>query len=90
MKKAISKKDLQRYRKKLRQILQVLQDLNKRKKNILEMNQIKINQIECEPEVVCLHKNQVIKVLATYCTCEVTTLFCEDCGEQLTEEKWEV
>lgn len=53
------------------------------------MNQEEINQIECEPEVVCPHKSQEIKVLAEYCTCEVTAVFCEDCGEQLTEEQWD-
>lgn len=53
------------------------------------MTQEEINQIECVYEVVCPHKNQVIKVLAVYCTCEVTAIFCKDCGKQLTEEEWE-
>lgn len=53
------------------------------------MTQKETNQIACECEVVCPHKKQNIKVLAVYCTCEVTAVFCEDCGKQLTEEQWE-
>lgn len=40
--------------------------------------------------VPCPHENKVKKVLQVYCTCEVTAVFCQDCGEQLTEEQWEV
>lgn len=36
----------------------------------------------------CFHPNQVLKVLAVYCTCEVTAVFCKDCNQQLTKEEW--
>lgn len=63
------------------------------------MTQEEINQIECFPETVdnkppttatdCPHKNRFTKLLGVYCTCEVTAVFCKDCGQQLTEEEWD-
>ncbi|MFK8302658.1 hypothetical protein ACI75Y_07075 [Capnocytophaga stomatis] len=38
----------------------------------------------------CKHKRKTLRVLHIFCTIEVTAVFCEKCGKQLTKEKWEV
>ena len=38
----------------------------------------------------CPHKHQVLRTIGGYCTVEITAVFCQDCGKQLTEAKVEV
>ena len=38
----------------------------------------------------CPHKRQVLRTIGGYCTVEITAVFCQDCGKQLTEAKVEV
>ncbi|GIZ15285.1 hypothetical protein [Capnocytophaga catalasegens] len=51
-----------------------------------------INQIECELEIVkpCEHKHTVKKVIDATWILELVAVFCEDCGEQLTEAEYEL
>lgn len=38
----------------------------------------------------CPHKHQVLRTIGGHCTVEMTAVFCQDCGEQLTKTKVEV
>ena len=33
----------------------------------------------------CPHTHQVLRTIGGYCTVEITAVFCQDCGRQLTE-----
>ncbi|MFJ1424964.1 hypothetical protein ACILD6_00140 [Capnocytophaga canimorsus] len=47
-------------------------------------------QLDNQPETPdCTHENKAKKVLQVYCTCEVTAVFCKDCGKQLGAEQWD-
>ena len=35
-------------------------------------------------------KHQVLRTIGGYCTVEITAVFCQDCGKQLTKTKVEV
>lgn len=52
--------------------------------------QITNNEPEDEDTTpVCLHENTHVLTLGWYATCEVTAIFCKDCGKQLSEEQWD-
>ncbi|GET46482.1 hypothetical protein [Capnocytophaga felis] len=59
------------------------------------MNNEAINgeQLNNEPKEdttpVCLHENTHVLTIGWYATCEVTAIFCKDCGKQLSEEQWD-
>ena len=38
----------------------------------------------------CPHEHQVLQTIDGYCTVQITAVFCQDCGKQLTEAKVEV
>ena len=38
----------------------------------------------------CPHKHQVVRTIGGHCTVEMTAVFCQDCGKQLTKTKVEV
>ena len=38
----------------------------------------------------CSHTHQVLRTIGGYCTVEMTAVFCQDCGKQLTKTKVEV
>ena len=37
----------------------------------------------------CKHERQILRTIDGYCTVQITAVFCQDCGKQLTEEEWE-
>ena len=38
----------------------------------------------------CKHERQILRTIDGYCTVQITAVFCQDCGKQLTEAKVEV
>lgn len=42
-----------------------------------------------ESKADCPHEHTHVLTLGFYSTCEVTAVFCKDCGERLAEEKWD-
>ena len=38
----------------------------------------------------CQHERQILRTIDGYCTVQITAVFCQDCGKQLTEAKVEV
>lgn len=55
---------------------------------------LEIAQIPVVYELVtakdCPHENTFIKIINSIGNIEITATFCQNCGKQLTEEKWEV
>ncbi|MFJ1474059.1 hypothetical protein ACILE9_07315 [Capnocytophaga cynodegmi] len=51
--------------------------------------QITNNEPDEDTTPVCLHENTHVLTLGWYATCEVTAIFCKDCGKQLSEEQWD-
>ena len=37
----------------------------------------------------CPHENTHVLTLGFYATCEVTAIFCQDCGKRLSDELWD-
>ncbi|GIJ97464.1 hypothetical protein CAPN001_20330 [Capnocytophaga stomatis] len=47
-------------------------------------------QLNNEPETTdCTHEHTEVLTIGWYATCEVTAVFCADCGKQLSEEQWD-
>ncbi|MDO5106238.1 hypothetical protein [Capnocytophaga sp.] len=55
-----------------------------------ENEQITSNEPEDEDTTpICQHENTHVLTLGIWGTCEVTAVFCKDCGERLGEEHWD-
>ena len=56
---------------------------------IIEKRYLKTSPSPLQRGNECPHKHQVLRTIGGHCTVEMTAVFCQDCGKQLTKTKVE-
>jgi len=57
---------------------------------IIEKRYLKTSPSPLQRGNECPHKHQVLRTIGGHCTVEMTAVFCQDCGKQLSKTKVEV
>ena len=57
---------------------------------IIEKRYEKISPFPLQRGNECKHERRILRTIDGYCTVQITAVFCQDCGKQLTEAKVEV
>ena len=56
---------------------------------VIEKRYLKTSPSPLQRGNECPHKHQVLRTIGGHCTVEMTAVFCQDCGKQLTKTKVE-
>lgn len=57
---------------------------------IIEKKYVKTSPSPLQRENECPHEHQVLRTIDGYCTVQITAVFCQDCGKQLTKAEVDV